>query len=118
MFKLSTTGKLTTLYSFCSRSGCADGGEPDAGLVRDAAGSLRHNNLRRRLFLFRGGVRVQFERQADRAAQLRWVGRGIAQSRCGPGHGGQSLRHYRGGWQQRGRNRMEADPVATMARAW
>ena len=40
VFKLSTTGKLTTLYSFCSRSGCADGGEPYAGLVRDAAGNL------------------------------------------------------------------------------
>jgi uncharacterized repeat protein (TIGR03803 family) len=40
VFKLSQTGKLTTLYSFCSQSNCTDGQEPEAGLIRDAAGNL------------------------------------------------------------------------------
>jgi uncharacterized repeat protein (TIGR03803 family) len=36
-FKLDTTGKETVLHSF---TGGADGGQPFAGLVRDAAGNL------------------------------------------------------------------------------
>jgi uncharacterized repeat protein (TIGR03803 family) len=30
----------TVLYSFCSKTNCTDGWEPDAGLIRDASGSL------------------------------------------------------------------------------
>ncbi|MGA3075650.1 MAG: choice-of-anchor tandem repeat GloVer-containing protein [Bryobacteraceae bacterium] len=30
VFKIAPTGTLTTLYSFCSQSGCADGGSPNA----------------------------------------------------------------------------------------
>jgi uncharacterized repeat protein (TIGR03803 family) len=37
VFKVSETGKETVLYTF---TGGADGGEPAAGLVRDAAGNL------------------------------------------------------------------------------
>ena len=37
VFKLSTPGKETALYSF---TGCADGGYPIAGLVRDPTGNL------------------------------------------------------------------------------
>jgi uncharacterized repeat protein (TIGR03803 family) len=37
VFKLDTTGKETVLYTF---SGGADGGSPQAGLLRDAAGNL------------------------------------------------------------------------------
>jgi uncharacterized repeat protein (TIGR03803 family) len=33
-------GTETVLYSFCAQSGCADGAEPHAGLVIDAAGNL------------------------------------------------------------------------------
>jgi uncharacterized repeat protein (TIGR03803 family) len=40
VFKVDTTGKETVLYSFCSQSGCADGVQPQAGLVRDSAGNL------------------------------------------------------------------------------
>jgi hypothetical protein len=38
----STTATYTykPLYSFCARSGCADGGEPLAGLILDDAGNL------------------------------------------------------------------------------
>jgi uncharacterized repeat protein (TIGR03803 family) len=37
IFKLSPTGQLTTLYAF---TGGADGGQPHAGLIRDAAGNF------------------------------------------------------------------------------
>ncbi|HXM40827.1 MAG TPA: choice-of-anchor tandem repeat GloVer-containing protein [Bryobacteraceae bacterium] len=33
VFKISPSGMLETLYSFCSRSGCADGANPAAALV-------------------------------------------------------------------------------------
>ena len=33
VFRISTGGALTTLYSFCSLSGCADGGSPSAPLT-------------------------------------------------------------------------------------
>ena len=33
VFKVTSSGMLTTLYSFCSQSGCSDGSDPDAGLV-------------------------------------------------------------------------------------
>jgi len=36
-FKLTPSGQLTTLYTF---TGGADGGQPHAGLIRDAAGNL------------------------------------------------------------------------------
>ncbi|MGA8538666.1 MAG: choice-of-anchor tandem repeat GloVer-containing protein [Terriglobales bacterium] len=32
--------KETVLYSFCSQSGCADGGNPESGLIMDLAGHL------------------------------------------------------------------------------
>jgi uncharacterized repeat protein (TIGR03803 family) len=37
IFKITPTGTLTTLYSFCSQRGCADGGEP-GGLVQGTNG--------------------------------------------------------------------------------
>jgi uncharacterized repeat protein (TIGR03803 family) len=40
VFKISPSGTLTTLYNFCSVSGCADGAFPDAGLVLAANGDL------------------------------------------------------------------------------
>ena len=36
VFKMSATGKLTTLYSFCSQTSCTDGVNPVAGLVQAA----------------------------------------------------------------------------------
>ena len=38
-------GKLTTLYSFCSLAGCADGNSPQAGLVRGTDGSFYGTTL-------------------------------------------------------------------------
>jgi uncharacterized repeat protein (TIGR03803 family) len=40
IFKITSSGTLTTLYSFCSQSACADGEFPAAGLVQATAGNL------------------------------------------------------------------------------
>jgi uncharacterized repeat protein (TIGR03803 family) len=40
VFEITTGGMLTTLYSFCSQSGCADGATPFAGLVQGSNGDL------------------------------------------------------------------------------
>jgi len=40
VFKISPTGELTTLYSFCSRSSCADGTQPAAPLVQGSDGNF------------------------------------------------------------------------------
>src|SRR5579859_3202140 len=41
IFKITPGGALTTLYSFCSQSGCTDGATPDLdGLVQAIDGNL------------------------------------------------------------------------------
>jgi uncharacterized repeat protein (TIGR03803 family) len=40
VFKITPTGTLTTLYSFCSQSNCADGNQPWAGLVQGTDGDF------------------------------------------------------------------------------
>jgi uncharacterized repeat protein (TIGR03803 family) len=40
VFKITPGGTLTTLYSFCSQSGCTDGDHPEAGLVQAADGDF------------------------------------------------------------------------------
>jgi uncharacterized repeat protein (TIGR03803 family) len=40
VFKIAPNGTLTTLYSFCSQSGCTDGDRPSAGLVQAANGDF------------------------------------------------------------------------------
>jgi uncharacterized repeat protein (TIGR03803 family) len=40
VFKLTPAGALTTLYSFCSQPGCADGENPQGGLIQDNDGNL------------------------------------------------------------------------------
>jgi uncharacterized repeat protein (TIGR03803 family) len=40
VFKLTPSGKLTTLYSFCRQSNCADGTNPVSGLVLGMDGSF------------------------------------------------------------------------------
>jgi uncharacterized repeat protein (TIGR03803 family) len=40
LFKITPSGTLTTLYSFCAQSGCTDGGGPVAALVQDTNGTL------------------------------------------------------------------------------
>jgi uncharacterized repeat protein (TIGR03803 family) len=40
VFKMTPTGTLTTLYSFCAQTGCTDGIQPYAGLVQAADGNF------------------------------------------------------------------------------
>jgi uncharacterized repeat protein (TIGR03803 family) len=40
LFKISPGGTLTTLYQFCSKSGCTDGADPYAGLILASDGDL------------------------------------------------------------------------------
>jgi uncharacterized repeat protein (TIGR03803 family) len=40
VFKITPSGKLTTLYSFCSQSGCTDGYQPFAGLLQATDGNF------------------------------------------------------------------------------
>lgn len=40
VFRITLSGTLTTLYSFCSQSGCTDGEYPAAGVVQDTNGNL------------------------------------------------------------------------------
>lgn len=40
IFKITSHGKLTTLYSFCALSSCADGSTPMSGLIRGTDGNL------------------------------------------------------------------------------
>ena len=45
VFKITPSGTLTTLYSFCSQSGCPDGYDPYAGLVQATNGDLYGTTL-------------------------------------------------------------------------
>ena len=45
IFRLTPSGTLTTLYSFCSLTGCADGQNPVSGLIGDATGNLYGTTL-------------------------------------------------------------------------
>ena len=40
IFRITTAGAFTTLYNFCSKSGCADGSQPQEGLVQHTNGTL------------------------------------------------------------------------------
>ncbi len=40
VFKMTPSGTLTTLYSFCSQPGCSDGSDPDAGLALGSDGDF------------------------------------------------------------------------------
>ena len=40
VFKMTPSGTLTTLYSFCSQSNCSDGSDPDAGLALGSDGNF------------------------------------------------------------------------------
>ena len=45
LFKITPSGTLTTLYSFCSQSDCRDGNYPDAGLIQGSDGDLYGTTL-------------------------------------------------------------------------
>ncbi len=45
VFKITPTGKLSTLYRFCSLANCSDGGNPDGGLVLGDDGNFYGTTL-------------------------------------------------------------------------
>ena len=45
VFRITTAGALTTLYSFCARANCTDGQQPYAGLVRGSDGNFYGTTL-------------------------------------------------------------------------
>src|ERR1039457_2746319 len=45
VFKITPTGELTTLYSFCSQTNCTDGAAPASGLVQDTNGDFYGTTL-------------------------------------------------------------------------
>jgi uncharacterized repeat protein (TIGR03803 family) len=45
-FKISAAGTLTTVYSFCSQTNCADGANPSAGLVQATNGDFYGTTIR------------------------------------------------------------------------
>ena len=61
VFKITTGGSLTTLYSFCSQSGCPDGNYPIAGLVQDTNANLYGTTL------WNGGGRSTTMEQSSRS---------------------------------------------------
>lgn len=40
LFKITTSGTLTTLHSFCSKTNCADGSGPEGQLAEDSVGNI------------------------------------------------------------------------------
>ncbi|MFY9980566.1 MAG: choice-of-anchor tandem repeat GloVer-containing protein [Candidatus Sulfotelmatobacter sp.] len=40
IFEITPTGTLTTLYTFCSKANCADGGDPLGGVIQGLNGTL------------------------------------------------------------------------------
>jgi uncharacterized repeat protein (TIGR03803 family) len=40
IFQITPKGELTTLYDFCSQTDCADGSEPQSGLIQDTNGTF------------------------------------------------------------------------------
>jgi uncharacterized repeat protein (TIGR03803 family) len=40
IFRLTRSGRFTTLYSFCTQQGCPDGEQPSGGLARDLDGTF------------------------------------------------------------------------------
>ena len=45
VFRIPPTGKLTTVYSFCSQTGCSDGSAPSAGLIQATDGNFYGTTL-------------------------------------------------------------------------
>jgi uncharacterized repeat protein (TIGR03803 family) len=64
VFKLTPKGKETVLYNFCAETGCADGTNPNAGLISDKQGNLygtTYEGGRDRCDSFEGGCGVIFK---------------------------------------------------------
>ena len=56
IYRITPAGKLTTLYSFCSKKDCVDGGQPYAGLIYASNGQLYGTTFGSGLNLAHGGT--------------------------------------------------------------
>ena len=73
-----TSGTLTTLHSFCSQSGCADGQYPTRPLIQATNGNLYGTELELEL-----GQKLREERRFGSAEELRaQIGRDVAAVRA------------------------------------
>ena len=72
VFKITPSGTLTTLYSFCSQSECTDGAQPEAGLVQATNGDFYGTTSvwRGQRLLRWDGLQNHPEWHADDAVQL------------------------------------------------
>jgi uncharacterized repeat protein (TIGR03803 family) len=100
VFKITSSGTLTTLYSFCAQTGCTDGKLPYAGLVQAPERALLRDNVEWRGQRRWHGFPNHARWRADNAIQLllpnRVRGRLIPRCGAGPGHRRQLLRDYIG----------------------
>jgi uncharacterized repeat protein (TIGR03803 family) len=56
IFKITPTGALTTLYSFCTQTNCSDGEFPDAGLIQATDGNFYGTTAFGGILNFNGGT--------------------------------------------------------------
>ena len=75
VFEMTTAGTLTTLYSFCSQTNCADGFFPRAAPVQGTDGNFYADNarwgrLRLRTWHLRHRLQSHSRRQTGNAAQV------------------------------------------------
>ena len=76
IFKIAPNGALTTLYSFCSQSGCSDGAYPYAGLAQATSGELYGTTMSGWDQPTGHGLQNRSEWRTDHATQLllpQWV---------------------------------------------
>jgi uncharacterized repeat protein (TIGR03803 family) len=67
VFKITPSGNLTTLYSFCAEAACADGDAPLAGLVQATDGNFYGTTPS-------GGVSAECNRGCGTAYKINWAG--------------------------------------------
>ncbi len=70
VFKITPGGTLTTLHSFCAQSGCADGGNPYAGLVQASDGNFYGTTFERGANGYGTVFKITPSGHADHALQL------------------------------------------------
>ncbi len=83
VFKITPGGTLTTLYSFCSQSGCTDGARPYAGLIQASNGNFYGTTAGGGVTDFCGGCGTLFE--ITPAGQLTTLYSFCSQSGCADG---------------------------------
>ncbi len=103
IFKVSTNGALTTLYTL-NPFVYGDGAYPFAGLLQSADGNFYGSTPDRRLAWLWHGIQNHFRRRVQNFALFQWLRRRrVPRSRLGAGCGWKLLWHYQRGrpiWQR------------------